>query len=85
MVGEKGKERKVRGEGPGGTFDGQAQQPRLGHARSTHPNPTPPTQLYLIGVLVVFWCSSLGCFMSIVLGNNGALVASVAVLMVIGG
>ncbi|KAL6769007.1 hypothetical protein ACKKBF_B17105 [Auxenochlorella protothecoides x Auxenochlorella symbiontica] len=41
--------------------------------------------LYVIGVLVVFWCASLGCLMSIIMGNNSALVASVAILMVIGG
>ncbi len=44
-----------------------------------------PSQLYVIGVLVVFWCASLGCLMSIIMGNNSALVASVAILMVIGG
>jgi hypothetical protein len=41
---------------------------------------------YLVGLLVVWWCSSAGCLISVLVGQPGnALVAAVAVVMVAGG
>ena len=41
---------------------------------------------YLVGVLVVWWCSSAGCLISVLVGQQAnALVAAVAVVMIAGG
>lgn len=40
---------------------------------------------YLIGVLVVWYCSSLGCLISVVVSPQNALVTAVSIIMLIGG
>lgn len=42
-------------------------------------------QLYLVGVLVVWYCSSMGCLVSILISPANSLVTAVAIVMVTGG
>lgn len=42
-------------------------------------------QYYLVGVLVVWYCSSIGCLVSILVPPNNALVSAVALIIILGG
>ncbi len=45
----------------------------------------PFAQLYAVGVLVVWWCSSLGTLVSVLAPSSSALIATVALVMVSSG